>query len=744
MLVNVKEFAKQKKRQFLKSKPVHTVKSMSLFVFKLFKLATKLVWKFGKFVVFFFSNITAFAIILSILISVYGVATVIIADNLRFTLNPDKMKAGSLSDIDENDFYAKAKALDREKIAQYYEENKVSMQAFFQSIQITNQPNERPAKDIDLFILVNEIYNRPELNSEDYEYPIELACVLGAMKIEATAGALGLGNGSRLTNSEIDFVENSFGYCDPLGNKANLWLSNVDRKSTGGIGCTYISEDEFPALDTEQRSILGGGGNIQNNNASYISYDNLTRQSNQVEMKNTDDSFKYLDTIRLSNDRCSYRGFTTWLADAIYTYAYMDRLTTNGLNRDTHNRSTMYYDSGNIQALREFQSELNLEDEQIGVIASMLYGGDRAFHCSVDALPNYAGIEELNPEVRSTCVAVSTILYLEGYLDGIVEKADNNLMYFKNNYTITEDIYGPVDTSGTAKITSLNPDGAYMLCLKKLESGTTEYKYPDEWVEAYKRMQDCYGDISQKINMAEGVMRIQYGMSSYVQGKVYLLSLEKIVDAYYYYQDSNGNYIFRLSDEEDVDDNAGRGGSGEVYTGNLPQFGEYVLPIDGDNTNISITSPYGYRWGTLHKGIDFAGANGHDYAGRNLIAVADGEVTAICTNCVHNYGKSSACYNAETGERCGYIGGNYGGGSYGNWVRIKLDNGYYAWYNHMDKVSVEVGQRVKKGETIIGTGGATGFSTGPHLHFEIRNGDSWNSETYDPAEILSGLNSYFG
>ena len=62
----------------------------------------------------------------------------------------------------------------------------------------------------------------------------------------------------------------------------------------------------------------------------------------------------------------------------------------------------------------------------------------------------------------------------------------------------------------------------------------------------------------------------------------------------------------------------------------------------------------------------------------------------------------------------------------------------------MGSVSVTVGQRVKKGETIIGTGGATGYSTGPHLHFEIRNGDSWNSETYDPAEILSGLNAYFG
>lgn len=62
------------------------------------------------------------------------------------------------------------------------------------------------------------------------------------------------------------------------------------------------------------------------------------------------------------------------------------------------------------------------------------------------------------------------------------------------------------------------------------------------------------------------------------------------------------------------------------------------------------------------------------------------------------------------------------GGSYGNYVRIKHDNGYYTLYAHMKygSVTVSKGQRVSKGQ-VIGYMGNTGYSKGAHVHFEVRN-----------------------
>lgn len=61
-------------------------------------------------------------------------------------------------------------------------------------------------------------------------------------------------------------------------------------------------------------------------------------------------------------------------------------------------------------------------------------------------------------------------------------------------------------------------------------------------------------------------------------------------------------------------------------------------------------------------------------------------------------------------------------GGYGNFIEIVGENGIKTRYGHLSKILVSDGDRIEKGK-IIGLVGSTGFSTGPHLHFEILVGD---------------------
>jgi murein DD-endopeptidase MepM/ murein hydrolase activator NlpD len=77
-----------------------------------------------------------------------------------------------------------------------------------------------------------------------------------------------------------------------------------------------------------------------------------------------------------------------------------------------------------------------------------------------------------------------------------------------------------------------------------------------------------------------------------------------------------------------------------------------------------------------------------------------------------------------------FAGWNNGG--YGNLVVIQHATGYTTWYAHLSQITSWVGERVSAG-TRIGYVGSTGYSTGPHLHFELRR---WNTPI-DPLPYLS-------
>ena len=73
----------------------------------------------------------------------------------------------------------------------------------------------------------------------------------------------------------------------------------------------------------------------------------------------------------------------------------------------------------------------------------------------------------------------------------------------------------------------------------------------------------------------------------------------------------------------------------------------------------------------------------------------------------------------------------YNKGGYGNLVIIRHDNGLETYYGHLAERLVEPNQWVEAGE-VIGLGGSTGRSTGPHLHFETR----YYGQSFDPERLI--------
>ncbi|MGP6085651.1 DUF5930 domain-containing protein [Antarctobacter jejuensis] len=116
------------------------------------------------------------------------------------------------------------------------------------------------------------------------------------------------------------------------------------------------------------------------------------------------------------------------------------------------------------------------------------------------------------------------------------------------------------------------------------------------------------------------------------------------------------------------------------------------------------TSGFGYRWGRLHAGTDFAAPHGTP-----IYSTADGVV-------IH------------AGWQSGY----------GRLVKIQHEFGIETRYAHMSKIRVNVGQRVSRGQR-IGDMGNTGRSTGTHLHYEVRVG----GEPVNPMIYIKAANDVF-
>ncbi|TCW19925.1 peptidase M23-like protein [Dietzia cinnamea] len=120
-----------------------------------------------------------------------------------------------------------------------------------------------------------------------------------------------------------------------------------------------------------------------------------------------------------------------------------------------------------------------------------------------------------------------------------------------------------------------------------------------------------------------------------------------------------------------------------------------ALPATGTST-----SSFGPRWGTTHSGLDVANT-----IGTPLFAATDGIVI-------------------DSGPASGF----------GIWIRIMSPDGFMTVYGHNESNTVQVGDTVVAGQQ-IGVMGNRGFSTGPHVHFEV-----WadgGSRAIDPSAWLA-------
>lgn len=153
-------------------------------------------------------------------------------------------------------------------------------------------------------------------------------------------------------------------------------------------------------------------------------------------------------------------------------------------------------------------------------------------------------------------------------------------------------------------------------------------------------------------------------------------------------EDTTPNVAFEIPNPDKVDDT------------------KYELPFAYQHplSSARITSGFGYRIHPIHGNTTF-------HYGVDLAAASGTPVYAFAGGTVEETGYNSV---------------------YGNYVLLSHPDGFASFYGHLSKVYVKNGADVSCGQKIAAVG-STGWSTGPHLHFEVRK----NGKILNPLDYLS-------
>lgn len=176
--------------------------------------------------------------------------------------------------------------------------------------------------------------------------------------------------------------------------------------------------------------------------------------------------------------------------------------------------------------------------------------------------------------------------------------------------------------------------------------------------------------------------------SSLLSSNKSIVSIEKAgnIPATNFYDDFDESTIFQITPETEFPES-------QIIKIESDSLGDYAHPKIGQ-----VNSKFGWRDGRMHKGIDI-NLNKGDY----VVAAFDGMVRIAQAK-----------------------------GAYGNVIIIRHYNGLETVYAHLSKIKVKPGQVVLAGQ-LIGLGGNTGRSSGPHLHFEVR----FKGQAINPSSIIS-------
>jgi len=158
------------------------------------------------------------------------------------------------------------------------------------------------------------------------------------------------------------------------------------------------------------------------------------------------------------------------------------------------------------------------------------------------------------------------------------------------------------------------------------------------------------------------------------------------VPAINFYDDFDESTVFQITPDSEFPES-------QIIKIESDSLGAYAHPRVGP-----INSKFGWRDGRMHKGIDI-----NLHKGDAVVAAFDGMVRIASIK-----------------------------GGYGNVIIIRHYNGLETVYGHLSKIKVKPGQVVLAGQ-LIGLGGNTGRSSGPHLHFEVR----FKGQALNPSSIIS-------
>lgn len=305
-------------------------------------------------------------------------------------------------------------------------------------------------------------------------------------------------------------------------------------------------------------------------------------------------------------------------------------------------------------------------------------------------------IDSLDKQISST---ENTIDSLENEIESLeknISVAEDNIEYAEKQYEVKNDVrkqrvatYYESGTTSYWEMLLTSESMSDFLYRKQILSDVMEYD--KKLLEDLKEEKDSIE--AQKVKLEENKVLCE---NKKVEAEAKKLALDetKVVRTEYLAElnaseKTLSDSIDKLQQQADAltaqIKAASSSSSNSKYTG-----GTMTWPLPG---YYSVTSPFGNRLHPvlkvykMHTGIDIAGSGCN---GKNVVAAADGKVITA-----------------------GWISG------YGNTVVIDHGGGITTLYAHSQKLLVKVGQKVSKGEKIMLVG-MTGYATGPHLHFEVR------------------------